>query len=126
MTISRVEMATKYGIELRKMRVERGETLRDMANKVGLSISYLSSIENGLRNIPSDLTNKIVEIYSLNKEEVLKLQNAEKISVKEVSIKLDNLNKEQKELALLLSRKLQDVDNAEELIKIIKKAKGLR
>jgi|LSQX01.2.fsa_nt_gb transcriptional regulator with XRE-family HTH domain len=117
-------MATKYGIELRKMRLERGETLRDMANKVGLSISYLSSIENGLRNIPSDLTKKIVEIYSLNKEEVIKLENAEKASVKEVKIKLESLNKEQKELALLLSRKLQDVDNAEELIKIILKEGG--
>jgi len=71
-------MVTKYGIELRKIRVVRRETLQDMADKVEFSISYLSSIENGIRKIPKNLTEKIIKVYEdLTEEEIRTLKAAE-------------------------------------------------
>lgn len=79
-------MVTKYGIELRKIRVVRRETLQDMADKVELSISYLSSIENGIRKIPKNLTKKIIKVYEdLTEEEIRTLKVAELESKEEVS-----------------------------------------
>ncbi len=112
-------MATKFGIELRKIRLMRGDNLQNMAEKVGLSMSYMSSIENGIRKIPKDLTMKVIEVYTLNEEEKTKLIDAENNSIEEVSIDLINLNHEQKELALLLSRKLPKVKNSDELMRMI-------
>lgn len=112
-------MATKYGIELRKIRLVRGENLQSMSEKAGISMSYMSSIENGIRKIPKDLTEKIIQIYKLNDKEVKKLIDAENESIDEISIDLIDLNNEQKELVLLLSRKLPNIKNSEELIKMI-------
>lgn len=114
-------MATKYGIELRKIRLVRKETLQDMADKVGLSISYMSAIENGFRKIPKNLTKKILEKYNLNDEEIKNLKESENESIDEININLLDLNSEQKNLAFLLSRKLPELDNVDELIKIILK-----
>ena len=101
-------MVTKYGIELRKIRVVRRETLQDMADKVEFSISYLSSIENGIRKIPKNLTKKIIKVYDdLTEEEIRTLKAAELESKEEVSIGLLNLNEKQKKLAMSLSRKHQ-------------------
>lgn len=114
-------MATKYGIELRKIRIERGENLLHMSNRIGISASYLSSIENGSRKIPEDLTKKIVKLYFLTIDEQTKLEEAENLSIDEVNIRLNSLNKEQKKLALLLSRKLPTLENAEDFIELLLK-----
>lgn len=114
-------MATKYGIELRKIRLVRNENLEMMSEKVGLSISYMSSIENGVRKIPKDLTKKIMNNYILSDKEILDLKEAEKESIEKVSISLIDLDSKQKDLALLLSRELPNINNTEELIKLILK-----
>lgn len=117
-------MATKYGIELRKIRIERGENLLIMANKLGISPSYLSSIENGSRRIPEEFTKKIMGLYFLTNDEKTNLEQAENLSIDEVNIRLSNLNKDQKQLALLLSRKLPTLENAEDLIHLLLKEEG--
>lgn len=117
-------MVTKYGIELRKIRVVRRETLQDMADKVEFSISYLSSIENGIRKIPKKLTKKIIKVYDdLTEEEIRTLKAAELESKEEVSIGLLNLNEKQKKLAMSLSRKLPSMDDeaVKKLLEIIDK-----
>ena len=38
---------TSLGKFLRKLRIDRGELLRTMSNKLGISMSFLSSVENG-------------------------------------------------------------------------------
>src|SRR5690554_5953904 len=112
-------MATKYGIELRKIRLIRGENLQDMSEKAEISMSYMSAIENGMRKIPKDLTKKIIKIYDLNDEETKKLKDAELKSLDAISIDLSILTNDQKELAMLLSRKLPKAKTTEELIKMI-------
>ena len=115
-------MANKYGKELRKLRIDRDENINDMAKKLGISISYLSSIEAGKRNIPNDMTNKIIEKYHLDKERSELLRNAEAESSKTVDIDLTHVSIEQRKLAFALSRKLNDISD-EECISILNKLK---
>lgn len=47
-------MLTEFGKLLRIIRINSGDTSKDMAKKLNLSPSYLSAIESGKRNIPAD------------------------------------------------------------------------
>ena len=55
-------MITEFGKELRKLRIDRGEILKTMAEKINVTSSYLSAIECGKRNIPADLIQKLTSI----------------------------------------------------------------
>ena len=44
-------MVTQLGKILRIIRVNTGDSMRTMAGKLGVSVSYLSAIENGKRNV---------------------------------------------------------------------------
>ena len=48
-------MLTEFGKLLRIIRINSGDTSKDMAKKLNLSPSYLSAIESGKRNIPLDI-----------------------------------------------------------------------
>ena len=53
-------MLTDFGKELRKIRIDNNEFLKDMANKLGVTVSYLSAVENGKRDIPDEWLDKII------------------------------------------------------------------
>ncbi|WP_273757174.1 helix-turn-helix domain-containing protein [Bartonella sp. MM73XJBT] len=61
-------MLTPFGKTLRKIRIDRTERLLDMADKLGVSIAFLSSVEIGKKPIPADMEEKIIEKYALNEE----------------------------------------------------------
>lgn len=61
--------ATEFGKILRIIRLDNdNETIVEMANKLGISSSYLSCIERGKTNISTKLYDKIVEEYPLSDE----------------------------------------------------------
>lgn len=68
---------TPYGKELRKLRIDYGEGLADMAGRIGITPSYLCMIERGNRSIPSGFTDKIAKAYSLSAEACSKLIDAD-------------------------------------------------
>ncbi len=45
------DIRTRFGRKVRKLRVQRGWTQVDMAEKLGLDRSYLADVERGKRNI---------------------------------------------------------------------------
>ena len=52
------------GEKLRKARRKAGYTLKEVEEKIGISNSYLSELERGIKNNPSnDLLNKLLELY---------------------------------------------------------------
>lgn len=67
---------TEFGKFLRKMRIDRSERLGDMAGKLGVSSAYLSSIENGAREIPEDFVAKIATKYGLDEAQTNELEEA--------------------------------------------------
>ena len=62
-------MVTPYGKFLRKLRIDRSERLEDMAENLGVSKSYLSLIENGAREVRSQFSSKIADIYHLTSDQ---------------------------------------------------------
>lgn len=106
-------MITELGKEIRKLRIDKGENLSSMSKKLGISISYLSAIENGVREIPADFVDKLSEIYHLSKEKKDELVKAEANSVSKISISLNLADYQQRQLAFTLSRKLKDLSKNE-------------
>ena len=60
---------TAFGKILRKRRIDSSEILGDMAKRLDVSAAYLSSIENGLREIPESFVEKIAKEYGLSEAE---------------------------------------------------------
>lgn len=102
-------MVTKLGKEIRKLRIDSGENLASMSKKLGISISYLSAIENGLREVPPDFIDKLAKTYNLSKEEKEILLSAEACSANKATISLNSTLFEQKQLVFALSRKLKEL-----------------
>lgn len=115
-------MLTEFGKELRILRVQKEENINSMAKKLGISIAYLSSIESGKRPIPSELVDKIIEKYHLNKERSKVLREKEAISSNAINVDLSLVSAEQRKLIFALSRKIKDLTD-EECIEILGKIK---
>lgn len=72
---------TEFGKFLRKLRIDNGELLKDMAIKLNVTPFFLSMVETGKRSIPKKLEEEIKETYSLNleqKEELISILNRNK------------------------------------------------
>jgi len=115
-------MATAFGKELRKLRIDKDETIHTMAKKLGISISYLSAIEAGSRNIPQGMVDTIIEKYHLNKERSEIMRQSEAESSKSIDIDLRTVTAEQRKLVFALSRKLNDISD-EDCLNILNKLK---
>ncbi len=73
----------ELGNLLRKQRIERNLTLEELANKTGVSVGYLSRLENGIRVNPS-----VKIIQKIDKE----LKNSNSKSEIVIPINIINLN----------------------------------
>lgn len=96
-----------------------------MAENLNMTSSYLSAIECGKRNIPSDLISKLTSIYDLTEEEQEILSEARDKSLSSIEIELSTNNAFKRDLALQFARKFDDIDDdlAVQLLKIINQNK---
>ena len=104
---------TEFGKFSRKLRIDNGELLKDMAIKLNVTVSYLSAVEIGKRNIPEKWEEEIVRAYHLNLQEREELKEAIIYSKKVFKINVENFEKEEKDLILMLSRKVDNMDEKE-------------
>lgn len=114
-------MLTKFGKYCRKLRIERNEILKDMSEKLGVTVSYLSAVENGNRSIPADWQDKLSKIYALNDLEVHELKIAIIDTNEEIRLKLKKGDVNRQEFALKLARKFDTLtqDEIEKISKIL-------
>lgn len=117
-----LKMLTDFGRFLRKIRIDSGEILKDMAEKLNVSAAYLSAVEMGKRNIPEQWVNKISELYNLSEEEKNNLHKAADNSAKSITLNFDNISNTRKETAILFAREFENVDT--ETLDKIKKLLG--
>ena len=69
---------TEFGKFSRKLRIDNGELLKDMAIKLNVTPFFLSMVETGRRSIPKKWEEEIEKIYSLSlkqKEELISILN---------------------------------------------------
>ena len=103
-------MLTSFGVALRKLRLDYGEILKTMAEKLEISSSYLSAIEVGKRNIPNDLIERLGNLYNLNANKIRELELAKLESQNEVVLGLRDVSFGKREVALLFARRFDDLD----------------
>lgn len=95
---------TELGRLLKIIRVNSGDTAKEMAAKLYMSPSYLSAIESGKRNIPANLIGSIAEVYDLSPEDKEKLRNAVLGEDKPLKMNLTNFCDRKKRLILAISQ----------------------
>lgn len=61
---------------LKIIRIEKGVRLYDMAKNLGISPSYLSSIETGRKSPPQNIEDKIITLYDLTGKQAKDLKDA--------------------------------------------------
>ncbi len=72
---------TEIGRVLTKIRMNNNESSKDMARKLYISPSYLSSIESGNRKVPDYLIERVCETYCVSDLDKMKLNNQGKVLV---------------------------------------------
>lgn len=103
-------MVTALGKFLRKLRIDRGEILANMAGKLGVTASFLSAVENGKKKMPSEWNILICSIYSLNEQQKNEFTAAIAESESKIELNLDGAAIGNRELAISFARKFSDLD----------------
>lgn len=115
-------MVTSFGKYLRKLRIDRGMVLKNMADMLGVSSAYLSAIELGKRAIPDSLINAAASAFKLSDEEVNELKKQADISQPSLKVDMSDAEDQNKELMLVFARKFKDL-TPEQLDKLNKMLK---
>lgn len=83
-------MATLYGIYIRELRARKNITMKQLASSLGVSPSYLSSLENGKKGIPNNvLLEKISSFFNLNEKQNKKLFQSAQYSQRTLKLPAD-------------------------------------
>jgi HTH-type transcriptional regulator, competence development regulator len=118
---------TPFGKALRKLRIDRELLLGDMAERLGISASYLSQIETGKKAIPDGFVEKIRNGFALADEEVREIRHQAVVSTNEFKIDLgERANADDKVLADALATQFARLspDAKERIAKVIHGGKG--
>lgn len=119
-------MISKFGLYIREIRKKENDSLRTMARKMDISAAFLSAMEVGRKAIPNDYIERIAKIYNLNKNEIEELEDVINETNQKVSIELEKMNENQKEISLMFARKIKNADNdlIEKLRKVLEDDKN--
>jgi len=70
---------TPFGRFLRKLRIDQGELLKDMAEKIGVTPSYLSAVEMGKKAVPDTWIYTLRNLYqSIDEQDLQRLAELSK------------------------------------------------
>ena len=118
-------MITSVGKFLRKLRIDNGEILRDMAKKLEVSSAFLSAVENGKKKMPDTWLEKLKVLYLLDVQQMEKLKDAIIESRETVELNIHNASAENRRLAVSFARQFDTLDEetAKRLFDILKNHK---
>ena len=97
-------MLTEFGKLLRIIRINSGDSSREMARKLGFSPSYLSAIESGKRNIPTDMEKLLSKSYPLSQIDLEKLRTAMFASSDTVKINLTDFAEKKQRVIMAIAQ----------------------
>ena len=110
---------TEVGKFLKKLRVDNNEILFTMAQKLGVTSSFLSAVELGKKKMPYEWNVKIRSVYHLSPSQEEELDAAIAASEKAVIIDLENASHDAKKTAVSFARSFEDL--SDEQLDAIKK-----
>ncbi len=101
---------TPFGEKVRRLRAQRGITLKRMATDLHLSTAYLSALEHGQRGRPSPgLVMQICGYLDIIWDEAEEVKRLAEISHPKVTIDTSGLTPAATELANRLARRIRDL-----------------
>lgn len=106
-------MLTNFGKALRKLRIDHGEFLKDMAATLGVTVAYLSAVENGKREVPDHWIDVLADKYFLDSNEKKELQDYAYENKDSIKIDLSGIEKEEREMALAFARSFKTLSEAD-------------
>lgn len=113
---------TPFGDRMRKLRAERGVTLKEMADAIGVSSAYLSALEHGKRGRPGwHLIQRILTFFNIIWDEAEEVVRLARISHPRITIDTSGLNPKATELANRLADDISKLDPAmlDELVAVL-------
>ena len=117
---------TPFGDRMRKLRGERGVTLKAMAEAIGVSPAYLSALEHGKRGRPGwHLIQRILSYFNIIWDEAEDVARLARISHPRIAIDTSGLNPKATELANRLADEIGKLDIAalEEMMALLDRRK---
>ena len=116
-------MLTDFGKICRKIRIDANELLADMADRLGVSASFLSAVENGKKSVPDNWPRMIADLYALDTMEYKELQQAAEDSVNVVKIRMQDMEQRDRNLVLAFAREFENLDatDKDKLLKLLRR-----
>jgi transcriptional regulator with XRE-family HTH domain len=118
---------TPFGVKLRQIRAERGMTLKQMAESLGVSSAYLSALEHGRRGRPAHpMVVALCAQLNIIWDEADELVALARRSHPRVTVDTAGLAPQATELANLLAERIRKLSPAEieRMLAILKAAPG--
>ncbi len=119
---------SEFAIFCRKLRLDNNQILKDMADVLGVSSSYLSAVENGKRKIPDDWYEKISKSYCLTKDKQDDLFSIIKSQDLQFNDVIESGDYKTKQMLISFARKCQEnsitPEKFNEIIKIMEGGKN--
>lgn len=120
---------TPFGDRMRQLRSERGVTLKQLADAIGVSPAYLSALEHGKRGRPGwHLIQRILTFYNLIWDDADEIVALARVSHPRVTINTSGLDPRATELANRLADEIAKLDGAsiEEVLSVLDRRRGVR
>lgn len=95
---------TPFGRYLRKLRIDNGVILKDVADELEVSPAYLSSIELGKKNISNEFISRISTHFKLSGQQSKELRSLASLSQPQVKIDLKDNSDQERELVMAFAR----------------------
>jgi predicted transcriptional regulator len=108
---------TDFGKAIRKARIDTGETLGSMADALGVTASFLSSIETGRKKVPDGLVEKANSFFLQHGVVVKSL--AELAAVANKSVTLDGLSPQHQMLVAGFARSSLDAATLDKMAALL-------
>lgn len=115
--VARINKLSKF---LKILRVSYNESAREMAEKLEISPSYLSSIESGKRPVPENFEEKMIDCYDLAGEELKEFREAVHEMQGYLTFNPSNLKEDERMLIMKLLNKSIDESTIQKLCGIVK------
>ena len=112
---------TDLGRFLRKLRIDYDEILYDMAQKLSVSTSFLSAVENGRKCPPPEWVDRISSYYNLEQKQRNELESAVHKTINQIRLNISNQPSERRDLAIAFARKFDSMsdEDAADLLRIL-------
>ena len=105
---------TPFGEKVRALRKDRGVTMKQMAQAIGVSAPYLSALENGNRGQPSwYLVQRIIAYFNIIWDEAEDITELARLSHPRVVIDTSGLSPQATELANRLADNISRLSDAD-------------